>query len=201
MSLGKDDNGEHRAFSNSDAKVKNLYTPATYWNQLERDLLNANRSVIVLSPYLTMNRSERYLDVFHTLKRKGRSILVITKPPESQRYQMIQQSRNVIGFLSAIDVDLCLGSDIHQKIILIDDKICWEGSINWLSHNSRTAEHIRRITDLELVAEVRESLSSYLDPYAARLFQVAECIDAEQTYFGNLEMSESTSQLGWTPKS
>lgn len=139
-----------------DKKEKTVFTDLNFWSHLESDLLSANKSVLIISPYLSTIRSNCYLEIFKTLIQQGVRLTVITKPPDEN-----EANRSVIETLTALTVEVIAIPKIHQKIVLIDKQISWEGSMNWLSHRD-TAEHIRRIDDRAMVLEVQEVLEKYL---------------------------------------
>ncbi|MBS1953301.1 MAG: hypothetical protein JST89_03890 [Cyanobacteria bacterium SZAS-4] len=142
-------------------KRQSLFTHLNFWDSLERDLNAAQKAVVIVSPYLTVKRSKQFIETFEKLLSRKVDLKVITLPEKLQTEHMVDQSTSVIESLVELGVEISTVPKIHQKIIVIDDKICWEGSMNWLSHRD-TAEHIRRIDDAELVAEVNASLDIYV---------------------------------------
>ncbi len=153
--------------SQSSAKRQALFTHLNFWEPLENDLNFAQNAVVVVSPYLTIKRSKQFIKAFKNLLGRNAAVRVITLPTKLQTDHMVDQSASVVESLLDLGVEVITVPKIHQKIIVIDDKICWEGSMNWLSHRD-TAEHVRRIEDVELVAEVNESLNMYLKPAEAQ---------------------------------
>jgi len=158
-----------------------------FWEPLENDLNFAQNAVVVVSPYLTVKRSKQFVKAFKNLLGRNAAVRVITLPTKLQTDHMVDQSASVIESLLELGVEVITVPKIHQKIIVIDDKICWEGSMNWLSHRD-TAEHVRRIEDVELVAEVNESLNMYLKPTEAQY--------SDQPMIVTTNKSKSSSGLG-----
>jgi hypothetical protein len=70
---------------------------------------------------------------------------------------MVQEAEAVVSQLQSIGVTVIQRSKTHQKIAIIDDRICWEGSLNLLSH-SDTLEHMRRLEGSAIASEVRKNL-------------------------------------------
>ncbi len=151
----------------SSPKRQSLFTHLNFWNPLQNDLNSASHSVVIVSPYLTVKRSKQFTKTFKNLLDRNVTVRVITLPQKLQSDHMVDQSASVIESLLDLGVEIITVPKIHQKIIVVDEKICWEGSMNWLSHRD-TAEHIRRIENVELVAEVNESLNIYLKPTEAQ---------------------------------
>ncbi len=173
--------------SQSSAKRQALFTHLNFWEPLENDLNFAQNAVVVVSPYLTVKRSKQFVKAFKNLLDRNAAVRVITLPTKLQTDHMVDQSASVIESLLELGVEVITVPKIHQKIIVIDDKICWEGSMNWLSHRD-TAEHVRRIEDVELVAEVNQSLNMYLKPTEAQY--------SDQPMIVTTNKSKSSSGLG-----
>ncbi|GHT08723.1 hypothetical protein FACS189426_05020 [Bacteroidia bacterium] len=80
----------------------------------------------------------------------GISITVITRPSESYKDSRLIQE--CIALLQSA-VSIIIKSNIHQKYIIIDNRLVWYGSINLLSFGS-SEESIMRLESRELAAEL-----------------------------------------------
>lgn len=147
----------------SKKKQQTVFSESNFWSPLSRDLKSAKKIVVIVSPYLTVRRTNCYLEIFKTLLNRDVHVSIVTRPAEQHDSSMCQQSSAVIQTLLELGVEIISVPQIHQKIVLIDEDISWEGSMNWLSHKD-TVEHLRRLDDRHLVAEVKESLDAYIDP-------------------------------------
>jgi len=61
----------------------------------------------------------------------------------------------LIESLEKIGAHVELREKIHAKLLIIDEEIMWEGSLNFLSHHE-TTEHVRRSVNRREVNEVRK---------------------------------------------
>jgi hypothetical protein len=52
-----------------------------------------------------------------------------------------------------------LRSELHEKVVLIDNKITWFGSLNPLSHTARTTELMGRVEDPGFTKQVAVQLT------------------------------------------
>ena len=59
-----------------------LYDQNTFDNQFMHDLRKAQKSIIIESPFLRTARVERFIPIFHRLKKRSVKILLNTKPLE-----------------------------------------------------------------------------------------------------------------------
>ncbi|MBS2005060.1 MAG: hypothetical protein JST44_26340, partial [Cyanobacteria bacterium SZAS LIN-5] len=145
------------------ARRRTVFTDLNYWETLKADLLSAERTLVVVCPYLTVRRTRAYTEIFEELVARNVAVRVITLPSALLNEHMADQSALVMENLLDLGVEVITVPKIHQKIILVDEKVSWDGSLNWLSHKD-TAEHINRSENLEKVAEISESLNIYLKP-------------------------------------
>ncbi|RTL36010.1 MAG: hypothetical protein EKK48_27010 [Candidatus Melainabacteria bacterium] len=145
------------------ARRRTVFTDLNYWETLKADLLSAERTLVVVCPYLTVRRTRAYTEIFEELVARNVAVRVITLPSGLLKEHMADQSALVMENLLDLGIEVITVPKIHQKIILVDEKVSWDGSLNWLSHKD-TAEHINRSENLDKVAEIRESLNIYLKP-------------------------------------
>lgn len=136
---------------------KTVYNEKNFWSALWQDLADAKESVCIMSPFLTMHRSQEFFEAFAEMVRRGVAINLYTKPSDEQSDNMEVESENVIRNLRDRGVAVTTISKMHQKVVIIDNEICWEGSLNILSHRN-SLEHMRRITGRQLCTEVRHNL-------------------------------------------
>ncbi len=136
---------------------KSVYNENDFWVPFWQDLATANRSVFIVSPFLTMNRSQEFFGAFSELIARGVAIILYTRPSEEHSQKMITESENVIQKMLSLGATVITQSKIHQKTIIIDDEICWEGSLNILSQRE-SSEHMRRLTGRNLCIEARNNL-------------------------------------------
>lgn len=135
-----------------------VFNEKDFWSAFHSDLNATKEQALIVSPFLTVKRCTHFLDQFTKLVARGVKLSVYTKPIDehSQRH-MVQEAEAVVSQLQNIGVTVIQRSKTHQKIAIIDDRICWEGSLNLLSH-SDTLEHMRRLEGSAIASEVRKNL-------------------------------------------
>lgn len=122
-----------------------LFDETTFYKQFERDLLHAEREVVIESPFITNGRTLKLCSVFEKLISKGVKIYVITRDPKKHLKQMKYQAEEVIEYFERIGVQVFVTTNNHhRKLAIIDRDILWEGSLNILSQ-SNSKEVMRRI--------------------------------------------------------
>ncbi len=135
-----------------------VFNEKDFWSAFRRDLNESKEQALIVSPFLTMKRYSHFADQFAKLVAQGIKLSIYTKPvDEHHARHMVEEAEAVISQLQSIGVTVVQRSKIDQKIAIIDDRICWEGSLNLLSHND-TLEHMRRLEGPAIAEEVRQNL-------------------------------------------
>ena len=114
------------------------------------DFAEAKKEILIVSPYLRKKRIETILEWLKEPIHTGISITVVTRPPES--YKEPKPIQECIDLLKS-NISVITKPNIHQKFILIDNRLVWYGSINLLSYGS-SEESIMRLDSRELAAEL-----------------------------------------------
>lgn len=144
------------AYSES-TKNSKQYDETNFWPAFYDDLKSANESLIIYSPFVSVNRTSKLINLLTLLSNKGAEIYVITRPPNEQFGHMQDQAEVVIEKLKEIGVRVSFRSKMHQKVAIIDKKIAWEGSLNILSHND-SEEQMRRIEGDKTIEQILNNL-------------------------------------------
>jgi phosphatidylserine/phosphatidylglycerophosphate/cardiolipin synthase-like enzyme len=138
--------------------MTNLYNQNTFYPALTKDMLNAEKEVIIYSPFIGKYRADLLLKTFKELVRRNIAVFVFTRTVEEHEIQVQEEIRTIIGEYREAGIHVfCLIGSIHEKAAIIDQKIVWEGSLNILSQrNSR--ELMRRFEDQEMAMQLIDHL-------------------------------------------
>jgi phosphatidylserine/phosphatidylglycerophosphate/cardiolipin synthase-like enzyme len=117
---------------------------------IKNDFLKAKKEILIVSSYLRKKRIETILEWLKEPTQRNISIAVVTRPPES--YKEPKPIQECIDLLQS-SVSVITKPNIHQKFILIDNRLVWYGSINLLSYG-RSEESIMCLESRELAAEL-----------------------------------------------
>jgi DNA-binding XRE family transcriptional regulator len=126
----------------------------------------ARGSLVLHVPYVTESGLKRLMPYIAAAVKRGLTVTVILQQPRQWENRGtanmdagIATSMNLLEllmqWLSNNGAHVILRKRIHAKLILIDDAILWEGSLNFLSHFD-TSEHVRRSSNWREVLEVKE---------------------------------------------
>ncbi|MDO8750721.1 MAG: AAA domain-containing protein [Dehalococcoidia bacterium] len=134
-----------------------LYTERNFWPQFFQDVKTTKERLIILSPFITVNRSGRLMELFRAMIGRGIEIRVYTRPVNQQTGEMANQADIVIKQLRSIGVKVIERLNMHQKVAIIDSAFAWEGSLNILSHRD-TGEQMRRFEGPSAIEEIIKNL-------------------------------------------
>ncbi len=129
-----------------------FYDQNTFNDQFMRDLQKARKSVIIESPFLRTVRVEKFIPIFHRLKKRGVTILLNTKPLEEHDEIYRLQVQKSLSLLQSVGVEVLFTVKHHRKLAIIDREIIYEGSLNIFSY--RDSCEIMRRTASVLEAEM-----------------------------------------------
>ncbi|OQA03272.1 MAG: hypothetical protein BWY68_00784 [bacterium ADurb.Bin400] len=139
-------------------KGGNLYNERTFYQYFTKDLLEAEKEVIIYSPFVAKFRTDYYKRTIEKLMYRNINVFIFTRPVED--YEPIFQDQIRIALERYEEMGVCvffLSRFIHEKAAIIDRKILWEGSLNILSHKA-SREIMRRTSDEESAMQVIQFL-------------------------------------------
>lgn len=136
-----------------------LHDEKTFYPTFLKDLERAQSEVIIESPFITTARVNYFIPTFERLLNRGVKIYVITRCLEDLDEILRDQSEREITRFEVMGVQpLLLEGNHHRKLVIIDRKVLWEGSLNILSQ-SNSVELMFRFEDNQMVNNVM----NYLD--------------------------------------
>lgn len=124
-----------------------LVTESRFHDYFILDIQTFNRSMIIYSPFMTENRISILLPYFYTAIAQGKKIVVITKPLKERSKSELEQYKKCEDGLLNVGVSILHKTMMHEKTILVDDEIIWNGSLNALSYTGNTGEIMERRRD------------------------------------------------------
>jgi superfamily II DNA or RNA helicase len=136
--------------TNQPNKINLIYDANSYEPVLKNDFYEVQKEILIVSPFLRKKRIQTILEWLKEPLQKNISITIITRPPESYKEQ--ERIKECIECLQSV-VTVVQKPNIHQKYIIIDNRLVWYGSINLLSFGS-SEESIMRLESRELAAEL-----------------------------------------------
>lgn len=124
------------------------------------DIRSAKKSIVIFSGFITQGRVSLLADVLRAKLSEGVRVRCVTRPPKYNGSIAEEQGRAALRSLEAMGAVIDLRREIHEKVVLIDGHIVWFGSLNPLSHASKTSELMARIDDQAVAEHLARVLSS-----------------------------------------
>lgn len=131
--------------ANLEKEVANssLFDAHDFYPAFIKDLLKAEKEVLLSSPFITSSRLKQFKPIFNFLIDKGVRIFLQTKPIEDHKGTMQEMAKAELPQLEKIGVVVLPMKGLHEKVAIIDRAVTYEGSLNILSQNDST-ELMRR---------------------------------------------------------
>lgn len=130
-----------------------LFNERTFYASFLDDARRCKEELIIESPFMTSRRINRLLPVIRDLREHGVKIVVNTREPEEHDEPMLGESHRGVIALQSLGVEVLFTGGHHRKLVILDRKILYEGSLNVLSQNE-SCEIMRRIESAELASQL-----------------------------------------------
>ena len=135
-------------------QVSNLFNEKTFYKAFVQDMLEAEKEVIIYSPFISKYRSDFFRKTMVNLKKRNINVFIFTRLLEEHNLLMRSEITCALNEYKELGVDIfCLPGLIHEKVAIIDRKVLWEGSLNILSQRV-SKEMMRRTTDEDSTMQV-----------------------------------------------
>lgn len=137
-----------------DAEKTGLFNQNDFEQVCIADIERAKKGIAIFSGFVTEQRVAAYEAVFRGKKAEGVAIRCVTRPPKNNGSIPVEQGKAALDGLEHMGCVVDTRGEIHEKIVVIDDEIVWFGSLNPLSHTSRTDEVMARIEGKDLALQI-----------------------------------------------
>ena len=132
-------------------KAKFIYDSYSYLEVFEKDLMNANRSIIISSPKLSNDKVERFINLIKTKQEQGVEIRVICSS-----YDIDNNINQALAYkLNNIGIETIMKEDMKTCFAVIDDELVWHGGMNLLG-KADYYDNLMRFESKETAAELLE---------------------------------------------
>ena len=125
-----------RLFKSEDRSVtqSKLYSEETFYKAFFRDIKKSKDYVVIESPFITVKRASELASKVRKLVRHGVIVKIYTRNPLHHTSSLANQTIAGSQILKDAGARVILCDDMrHRKLVIIDGKILWEGSLNVLS--------------------------------------------------------------------
>lgn len=134
-----------------------IFDNQTFLSVYKNDLLNAEREILIVSPFVTKRRVSQMFPFLNAALDRKVKVVVVTRPLADFREKNLTTLEETLELLVVSGVQVIFKANIHQKFAICDQKIVWYGSINLLSFG-RAEESIMRLENASIADELFGSI-------------------------------------------
>lgn len=123
------------------------------------DILNADREIIVVSPFISKKRTVQMLQYLSVALSKNVRVIVVTRPPDDPSPKNQSALHEHLDLLKTAGAHMVFKANIHQKFAIMDHRLVWYGSINLLSFG-HSEESMMRLESPNIAFELIKSIQN-----------------------------------------
>jgi HKD family nuclease len=134
----------------TDLLTSKLYNEETFYPNFLKDLGDCHSEVIIECPFITSRRLNMLLPTLEKLKARKVRIAINTRDPRTHDEGYWQEdAHEAISKLQHMGIQVLYTGNHHRKLVILDRRILYEGSLNVFSQNN-SSEVMRRIESVSL---------------------------------------------------
>ena len=127
----------------------------SYEKVYEKDLLEANKEIIISSPGLNHAKVDVFVKHIKQRQEDGVKLTAITLNPEEYPEEKIEDTKRLVEILKNCGVKIKLQEHLHEHFAIIDEEIVWYGSMNFLSR-AKVDDNLMRVKSKDVAQELLE---------------------------------------------
>ncbi|SCY40832.1 PLD-like domain-containing protein [Butyrivibrio sp. INlla14] len=132
-----------------------IFDMNTYETVFEKDLLEANKAIVISSPGLSQSKVNAFIRLMKHRQESGVKLTIVTLEPERYPVEKIEDTRRLVQLLRDNAINVHLKEYMHEHFAIIDDEIVWYGSMNLLSR-AKADDNLMRVRSKEAAGELLE---------------------------------------------
>ena len=136
-------------------EVKAIYAGDNYREIFHKDLLDANKNIIISSPAISGSKVYELINMLKDKQETGVQITIVTWPPDSYGFgdavywMQLHEDMRKAGFYIKTVEEYC------DRFAVIDQEVVWYGNINLLAKD-KVNDSIMRVIGKEIAGELME---------------------------------------------
>ncbi|EOS38612.1 hypothetical protein C808_02822 [Lachnospiraceae bacterium M18-1] len=135
--------------------VNSIYDSGNYMDVFERDIVEAEKKIIVSSPELTQDKIERFIYLVKARQETGITVTVITIEPQNISHGSPEFCQRFIQEMRESGIQVIVKEDVIEHFAIIDDELVWHGGMNLLGKED-VWDNLMRIRSDQVAAELLE---------------------------------------------
>lgn len=141
-----------------------IYDSGNYLDVFERDVVEAEKKIIVSSPELRQDKVERFIYLVRERQETGCEVTVITTDAQNVSYGSFGVCQRLITEMEENGIRVITKEEVAEHFAIIDDDLVWHGGMNLLGKEDAW-DNLMRIKSPQVAAELLViSLGNYNEP-------------------------------------
>lgn len=142
-------------FGARDDSVSMIYDGHASMVPFERDLSDAAKSIVIVSPYLQKGRVSKLLTALQKAPSSDVEVVIHIKDADSFEPKYQAGVREAITMLEQVGITVTKHKDLQQRYAVIDESIVWYGSVDFLAFGRRDTD-VLRFENADIAGELLE---------------------------------------------
>lgn len=142
----------------NDSENAKIFSKDDYNSNFESDLLCAKNIIVISSPYLSKKETNQFVLTSAKVISNGIKIFIITKLLSDESKAKAQDE--LIKTMENAGIQVLIKENLSQKIAVIDKKVLWYGSVNFLGFSEQD-DCCMRISSARIASEVEEEVINF----------------------------------------
>ena len=135
--------------------VNSIYDSGNYMDVFERDIVEAEKKIIVSSPELTQDKIERFTYLVRARQEAGITVTVITIEPQNVSCGSSEFCQRLIQNMKESGIQVIVKEEVIEHFAIMDDELVWHGGMNLLGKED-VWDNLIRIKSDQVAAELLE---------------------------------------------
>lgn len=127
----------------------------SYIEPFHRDLINAKKEIIISSPWLRAGKIKEIIRLLQSVQERGVRVIILTWKMDSEKYGSSDARAYLLDELRNAGFYLRLLEDLVEHFSIIDKKILWYGSVNFLGKED-VEDNLMRVINPKAAEELLE---------------------------------------------
>lgn len=137
------------------AAENRIFSQEEYWDTFSVDIANAQRDILITSPYLHIAQVKRVLKLIP----EETHVTVVTGDETSFKPEAWEKVSNAVKLLEDVGTTVILEPKVYQRFAVIDKNTVWYGGINFLGFEKAT-HGAMRLYSAELAKELNDKINN-----------------------------------------
>ena len=136
-------------------QTRTIFDAGNYSDTFERDIIEADKTIIISSPELLREKVTRFLFIIKSRQEAGVKVTVITTDPDRVMDSSSGYYMELISSMTNAGINVIARNEVLEHFAVIDDDIVWHGGVNLLGHDD-IWDNLMRIKSPIVAAELMD---------------------------------------------